>query len=115
MSIFLHLPSLREKEWIPGGVLTKAPSAELRPNQKDEDTLPPYAVLDEILHSYIEENKGREEIVKQGFPPELVKDVLEKVDRNEYKRRQAPPGLRVTSKAFGFGRRIPIAQKFLGA
>ena len=102
----------RDGERIPRGVLTKAPSAELRPNQKDEDSLPPYAILDEILHSYIEENRGKEEIIEQGFDPQLVKEVLEKVDRNEYKRRQAPPGLRVTSKAFGFGRRIPIAQQF---
>jgi len=102
----------REKEWIPKNVLTKAPSAELRPNQKDEDSLPPYTILDEILHSYIEENKGKEEIIRQGFDADLVKEVLEKIDRNEYKRRQAPPGLKVTSKAFGFGRRMPIAQKF---
>jgi NAD+ synthase (glutamine-hydrolysing) len=102
----------REGELIPPGVFTKPPSAELRPNQKDEDSLPPYAVLDAILHAYIEENKGKEDIVQRGFDPVLVKDVLEKVDRNEYKRRQSPPGLRVTSKAFGFGRRMPIAQKF---
>ena len=102
----------RDEEWIPKAVLTKVPSAELRPNQKDEDSLPPYEILDEILHSYIEENKGKEEITGQGFDPHLVKEVLEKVDRNEYKRRQAPTGLRVTSKAFGFGRRIPIAQRF---
>jgi NAD+ synthetase len=102
----------RDEEWIPKVVLTKVPSAELRPNQKDEDSLPPYTILDEILHSYIEENRGKEEIVDQGFDPQLVKEVLEKVDRNEYKRRQAPLCLRVTSKAFGFGRRIPIAQRF---
>jgi NAD+ synthase (glutamine-hydrolysing) len=102
----------REKEWIPKNVLTKPPSAELRPDQKDEDSLPPYAILDEILHSYIEENKGKAEIIRLGFDPALVKEVLEKVDRNEYKRRQAPPGLRITSKAFGFGRRMPIAQQF---
>ena len=102
----------RDEEWIPKAVLTKIPSAELRPNQKDEDSLPPYEILDEILHSYIEENRGKEEIIGQGFDPHLVKEVLEKVDRNEYKRRQAPTGLRVTSKAFGFGRRIPIAQRF---
>lgn len=102
----------RDKEWIPQIVLTKIPSAELRPNQKDEDSLPPYEILDEILHSYIEENRGKEEIIDQGFDPHLVEEVLEKVDRNEYKRRQAPTGLRVTSKAFGFGRRMPIAQQF---
>ena len=102
----------RDEERIPKSVLTKAPSAELRPNQKDEDSLPPYEILDEILHSYIEENRGKEEIIDQGFDPHLVKEVLEKVDQNEYKRRQAPTGLRVTSKAFGFGRRIPIAQRF---
>jgi len=102
----------REKEWIPENVLIKAPSAELRPDQKDEDSLPPYAILDEILYSYIEENKWKEEIISLGFDPIIVKEVLEKVDQNEYKRRQAPPGLRVTSKAFGLGRRMPIAQKF---
>ena len=102
----------REKKWIPKNVLTKPPSAELRPDQKDEDSLPPYAILDEILHSYIEGNKGKAEIIRLGFDPALVKEVLEKVDRNEYKRRQAPPGLRITSKAFGFGRRMPIAQQF---
>ena len=102
----------RDEEWIPKAVLAKVPSAELRPNQKDEDSLPPYEILDEILHSYIEENRGKEEIIDQGFDPHLVEEILEKVDRNEYKRRQAPTGLRVTSKAFGFGRRIPIAQKF---
>jgi NAD+ synthetase len=102
----------RDEERIPKSVLTKAPSAELRPNQKDEDSLPPYEILDEILHSYIEENRGKEEIIDQGFDPHLVTEVLEKVDQNEYKRRQAPTGLRVTSKAFGFGRRIPIAQRF---
>lgn len=96
---------------IPRAVFTKPPSAELRPDQKDEDSLPPYAVLDEILHAYIEENRGKEDIVRRGFDPLLVKDILEKVDRNEYKRRQSPPGLRVTSKAFGFGRRMPIAQR----
>ena len=100
------------EELIPRAVFTKPPSAELRPDQKDEDSLPPYAVLDEILHAYIEENRGKEDIVRRGFDPLLVKDILEKVDRNEYKRRQSPPGLRVTSKAFGFGRRMPIAQRF---
>ncbi len=102
----------REEEWIPENVLIKPPSAELRPGQKDEDSLPPYAILDAILYSYIEENKGEAEIISLGFDPIIVKEVLEKVDRNEYKRRQAPPGLRVTSKAFGLGRRMPIAQKF---
>jgi NAD+ synthase (glutamine-hydrolysing) len=102
----------REKEIIPWNSIRKPPSAELRENQKDEDSLPPYSLLDAILECYIEKLMTAEEIVQQGYPAEIVKEVLVKVDRNEYKRRQAPPGLKVTSKAFGIGRRIPIAQRF---
>ncbi len=100
----------REREIIPGRTITKPPSAELRPNQKDQDSLPPYEVLDGILQLYIEELKEEDEIVRAGYEPAIVRSVLKLVDRNEYKRRQAAPGLRVTTKAFGFGRRIPIAQ-----
>lgn len=99
----------RERELIPQRVLTKAPSAELKPNQKDEDSLPPYPVLDRILQAYIEENLPVEEIVSLGFPEHLVRETIRKIDLAEYKRRQAAPGLRVTTKAFGVGRRMPIA------
>ncbi|QGP92446.1 Glutamine-dependent NAD(+) synthetase [Neomoorella glycerini] len=99
----------REREIIPHSVLVKPPSAELKPGQVDQDSLPPYEVLDAILQAYIEEEKGAAEIAARGFDPELVREVIRKVDRAEYKRRQAAPGLRVTSKAFGTGRRMPIA------
>jgi len=97
---------------IPEHTLTRAPSAELRPNQTDQDSLPPYETLDDILKAYIEDRKTFEQIVALGFELETVKRVLRLVDFNEYKRRQAAPGLKVTSKAFGMGRRMPIAQRF---
>lgn len=99
----------RRKEVIPEAVLTKAPSAELRPDQTDQDSLPPYPVLDAVLKAYIEDNLSLQEIVSQGFEAELVGDIVAKVDRAEYKRRQAPLVLRVTDKAFGPGRRYPLA------
>ena len=102
----------RGREVIPSACITKPPSAELKPNQVDQDTLPPYPILDRILHLYIEEGCSIDEIVAQGFAPETVRWVVRTVDRNEYKRRQAAPGLRVTSKAFGVGRRMPIASRF---
>ncbi|MTV48115.1 NAD+ synthase [Heliobacillus mobilis] len=102
----------REREIIPQAIIDKAPSAELRPNQKDQDTLPPYPVLDKILYYYIEEGLSAEQIIKQGFEPETVQWVIRTVNRNEYKRRQAAPGLKVTSKAFGIGRRMPMAAKY---
>lgn len=101
----------RRKEIIPDSVLTKPPSAELKPGQTDQDSLPPYDILDDILKAFVEENKSQEEIVSMGFQKNIVQDVLSRVTTNEYKRRQAPPGLRVTSKAFGMGRRFPIACK----
>jgi len=100
------------KELIPRNVIVKPPSAELRPNQKDEDSLPPYSVLDPILQAYVEEDKGVEEIAKAGFDPELVKEVIRMVDRNEYKRRQSPPGVKITHRALGKDRRIPITNKY---
>ncbi|ADQ08094.1 NAD+ synthetase [Caldicellulosiruptor hydrothermalis 108] len=103
----------REREIIPHNVLVKPPSAELRPNQKDQDTLPPYEVLDPILVAYIEEQKSINEIVEMGYPKELVLKVIKMVERAEYKRKQAAPGLKVTSKAFGFGRRMPIVQRWV--
>jgi len=99
---------------IPEDVFVKPPSAELRPNQKDTDSLPEYAVLDDILKGYVEDAKSASQISEElGRPLELVRDIINKVDRNEYKRQQAAPGLKVTSKAFGIGRRFPIAQRFL--
>jgi NAD+ synthase (glutamine-hydrolysing) len=104
----------REREVIPQTILEKPPSAELRPNQKDTDSLPPYEVLDRILKSYIEEVKCPEEIaIETGFDLNLVRTIASLVDRNEYKRKQAAPGLKITSRAFGFGRPFPIAQRFI--
>ena len=104
----------RDRELIPRASIEKPPSAELRPNQKDEDSLPPYEVLDQILRAYIEEVKSPEQIaVELGFDINLVRSIAGKVDRNEYKRRQAPPGLKITSRAFGLGRPFPIVQKFV--
>ncbi|MFQ5569314.1 MAG: NAD+ synthase [Rhodothermales bacterium] len=98
---------------IPESTLTKPPSAELRPDQQDQDSLPPYPVLDEILRRYIEEQQELDAIVAAtGFDRTLVHDILRRVDRNEYKRRQAPPGLRLTMKAFGIGRRLPIVMRW---
>lgn len=99
---------------VPDSVLTKPPSAELRPDQKDSDSLPPYDTLDPILRLYVEENRSAAAIAAElGRPEELVRDIARKVDRNEYKRQQAAPGLRVTSKAFGMGRRFPIAHRYV--
>ena len=93
--------------------MTKSPSAELAPGQRDEDTLPPYPILDEILMRYIELLQDMDTIVSStGFDEDLVRGVLSAVDRNEYKRRQAAPGLRISGKAFGIGRRIPIVMKY---
>jgi NAD+ synthetase len=97
---------------IPERCFTKPPSAELRPGQRDDDSLPPYEVLDPILRMYVEENRELGEIAAAGYPAELVAEVIDRVDRNEYKRRQSPPVLRVTSKAFGSGRRLPVAQRY---
>jgi NAD+ synthase (glutamine-hydrolysing) len=102
----------RGKVIIPEASLTKPPSAELRPNQKDQDSLPDYKILDAILQAYVVENAGREEIVKRGFNAQVVNDVINKINFSEYKRRQAAPGLKVSPRAFGIGRRIPIAQWF---
>ncbi len=102
----------RDREIIPDSSITKPPSAELRPDQKDQDSLPPYEVLDRILELYIEERLSADEIIAQGFPESTVRPVLHTVNINEYKRRQAAPGIKVTAKAFGVGRRIPLAQRF---
>jgi NAD+ synthase (glutamine-hydrolysing) len=97
---------------IPELVLSKAPSAELRPEQRDDDSLPPYQVLDPILAAYVEEDRTSAELVTAGFDPELVKVVTALVDRAEYKRRQGPPGVRVSPKAFGKDRRAPITNRY---
>ena len=102
----------REKENIPPRIIVKAPSAELKPDQTDQDDLPPYEILDPILKGYIEDFKGPDELVQMGFDIKIVEDVILRVDRNEYKRHQAAPGLKVTSKAFGYGRRHPLAQRY---
>ncbi len=101
----------QDREIIPAAIVEKAPSAELRPDQKDQDTLPPYPVLDAILNLYIEENQSAQQIIARGFDPETVRWVLKTVNHNEYKRRQAAPGLKVSTRAFGAGRRMPIAAR----
>ncbi|MCP4552624.1 MAG: NAD(+) synthase, partial [Bacteroidetes bacterium] len=103
----------REKEIIPENTIIKSPSAELRPDQKDSDSLPNYDILDQILYQYIELRKGPKELVKMGFEEALVKRILKLVNTTEYKRYQAPPILRVSEKAFGMGRRMPIVAKYL--
>src|SRR5437868_947829 len=100
-------------EILPKSTIEKAPSAELKPNQKDQDTLPPYEILDQILQLYIEENLSARDIIARGFDEKTVRWVQRRVDLNEYKREQAAPGLKVTSRAFGIGRKMPIAQKYV--
>jgi len=101
----------REARLIPENTLTRPPTAELRPNQKDQDSLPPYGILDSILRLRIEEHMSVDEILKQGYDSSMVKEVLRMIQTNEYKRRQAAPGLKVTSRAFGTGRRMPVAMR----
>ncbi len=103
----------RDKEIIPNHIITKAPSAELRPNQKDSDSLPDYEILDKILHAYIEQILAPQEIIDLGYDEALVRRVLKMVNINEYKRFQAPPVLRVSPKSFGMGRRMPLVAKYL--
>ncbi len=97
---------------IPKTTIEKAPSAELRPDQKDEDSLPPYPVLDAILEAYIEEGKTMKEIISAGYAPQTVAKIIKMIDNNEFKRKQAPPGLKLTARAFGVGWRMPIAQRY---
>jgi NAD+ synthase (glutamine-hydrolysing) len=101
-------------EVIPERVITRSPSAELAPDQVDADSLPPYEVLDPILERYIEKDQSAEEIIDAGFKPEDVARAISLVDRNEYKRRQSPPGIRITSRAFGRDRRYPITSGYKG-
>ena len=102
----------RQKEIIPNEIIEKPPSAELRPDQKDQDSLPPYDVLDQILHYYVDEGRSLQDIITMGFDPVVVQWIIRAIDRSEYKRQQAAPGLKVTSKAFGMGRRMVIAAKY---
>src|SRR5881398_864764 len=103
----------RRREIIPTSIIETAPSAELKPNQKDQDTLPPYEILDKILQLYVEENLSARDIIGRGFDEKTVRWVQRRVDRNEYKREQYAPGLKVTSRAFGVGRKMPIAQRYV--
>ena len=104
--------SLQEADLIPVRVIEKAPSAELRPDQTDQDSLPPYPILDGILKAYVEEDRSFQEILGLGYDEATVKQVLSGVDRNEYKRRQAPPGVKITPRAFGRDRRLPLVNKY---
>jgi len=100
------------RQIIPDSVIQRAPSAELRPNQKDQDSLPPYDLLDAILKRYVEQDKPLDEIVAEGFKTDVVKEVIRLVDHNEFKRRQAAPGIKITPKAFGRDRRLPITNRY---
>jgi NAD+ synthase (glutamine-hydrolysing) len=100
------------REVIPSSTILRPPTAELRPDQKDEDSLPPYGTLDPILKAYVEEDKAPDEIAREGFDQRIVEEVVRMVDRNEYKRRQAPPGVKITPKAFGRDRRLPITNRY---
>ncbi|WDN89668.1 NAD+ synthase (glutamine-hydrolyzing) [Desulfosarcina sp. BuS5] len=102
----------RDKEHIPARIIDKAPSAELKDSQTDQDDLPPYEIIDPVLKGYIEDLKSADELVKSGFDRKIVEKIIKKVTLSEYKRQQAAPGLKITSKAFGYGRRYPIAQKY---
>ena len=107
-----HKNKKEGKEIIPSRIIEKEPTAELRPDQKDTDSRPPYELLDPILQAYVEEDKGADEIVALGYSPELVKDIIERVDRNEYKRRQSPPGIKITPRGLGKDRRLPITNQY---
>ena len=101
-------------ELVPPEVLTRPPSAELRPDQRDQDSLPPYEVLDAILEGYVEHDLGREQLIARGLDPDDVDRVIRLVDRAEYKRRQQPPGIKITTRAFGRDRRVPITNRYRG-
>jgi NAD+ synthase (glutamine-hydrolysing) len=109
-----HLNERAGRELIPASVIERAPSAELRPDQRDEDSLPPYAKLDEVLEAYVELDSSREELTSNGFDPDVVERALAMIDRAEYKRRQAAPGVKLRPKAFGRDRRIPITNRWRG-
>ena len=107
-----HINNENEAEVIPQSVIDKPPSAELRPDQKDSDSLPDYEILDAILEYYVEKDIGFSEIIQLGFDGDIVKNIIQMVDRNEYKRRQSAPGVKITPKNFGRDRRMPIANKY---
>ncbi|MGH3023390.1 MAG: NAD+ synthase [Gaiellaceae bacterium] len=109
-----HLNERAGREFIPASVIERAPSAELRPDQRDEDSLPPYAELDRVLEAYVELDSSREELTTDGFEPEVVERALGMIDRAEFKRRQAPPGVKLRPKAFGRDRRLPITNRWRG-
>jgi len=104
----------REQEIIPQTIIDKPPSAELRPDQRDQDSLPPYDELDRVVEGYVERNLSVPELVAEGIDREIVEQVVGLIDRSEYKRRQAAPGIKITSKAFGIGRRYPIVADYRG-
>jgi len=108
----IYRNTLGETPVIPQEVINKPPSAELRPNQKDVDSLPPYDVLDPILNAYVEDDRSFEEMLAMGFEPAIVERVMRLVDISEYKRRQAPPGIKITPRAFGRDRRLPITNHY---
>ena len=107
-----HLNERAGRELIPESIIERAPSAELREDQRDEDSLPPYSALDRVLEAYVELDRSREELSSNGFDPEVVDRALAMIDRAEYKRRQAPPGVRLRPKAFGRDRRTPITNRW---
>ena len=107
-----HINKISERQIIPADVLNRPPSAELRPGQKDSDALPDYDLLDKILKGYVEEDKSAQQLVEIGLPQDVVHRVIRMVDRNEYKRRQSPPGIKITPKAFGRDRRLPITNRY---
>ena len=109
-----HINDEAGRDIIPASVIERPPSAELRPDQKDEDSLPPYGLLDRILRGYVEQDKAPAEIAASGLDPAIVADVVRLVDRSEYKRRQAAPGIKITPKAFGRDRRLPITSRYQG-
>jgi NAD+ synthase (glutamine-hydrolysing) len=107
-----HINKITRRQIIPAEVITRAPSAELRPGQKDSDALPDYDLLDKILKGYVEEDKSAQQLIESGLPEDVVHSVIRMVDRNEYKRRQSPPGVKITPKAFGKDRRLPITNRY---
>ncbi len=109
-----HLNQRADRELIPTSIIDRAPSAELRDDQRDEDSLPPYPKLDRVLEAYVELDQSREELTTNGFESEVVERALEMIDKAEYKRRQAPPGVKLRPKAFGRDRRVPITNRWRG-
>jgi NAD+ synthase (glutamine-hydrolysing) len=107
-----HINKINDRQIIPADVINRPPSAELSPDQKDSDSLPCYDLLDEILKGYVEEDKSAQQIAESGLPQDVVHSVIRMVDRNEYKRRQSPPGVKITPKAFGKDRRLPITNRY---